>query len=309
MSSSWQDELLALPTENVEQCILCPNLEGRVDRILCRYLALMGPYSALRCPKCGLRWLSPRPDAQGYRLLYSNEGYFGGAGASPANYEAVVGQRVQYFQKRIEKAEAILDRKVELSILDYGAATGEFVALASARGHEVVGIELSDDARAAAQKRLGVELLSPDQGIELTAEFDVIHMNHVLEHMVNPLAHLQWCRRRLRAGGILVLEVPQQFDNDLDRARRALGVGGKQCRFDAYSLHHTYFFDRQTMGLLLRTAGFATLRMRTFNPDKTPLRPVSARSLVLRVFLGLADQLHGGGNIIEVFARRTQTAG
>jgi hypothetical protein len=44
------------------------------------------------------------------------------------------------------------------------------------------------------------------------------------------------------------------------------------------------------------------VRVRTFNPDKTPFWPPSARNWILRVGLGLADRLHGGGNIIEAFA-------
>ena len=304
MNERWHDDLLSLPTEEVPHCLLCKTMAGVEDARWRSLLALPNPYSVLHCPRCGLRWLSPRPDMQGYRLLYSREHYFGGGGAAPENYEAVVAGRLDYFSKRIRRAAVALQRRAPLSMLDYGAATGEFVAVARSEGHLCEGIELSDDARNTAEERLGIVLLSAQQADQLEpSQFDVVHMNHVLEHMPDPLAHLRWSLRLLKADGLLVVEVPQQFDNDLDRVRRFLRMGGRQRRFDAYSLHHTYFFTPATMTRMLRVAGFEPQTINTFNADKTPLWPPSARNWILRAWLGLSDRVHDGGNIVEVFAR------
>jgi hypothetical protein len=113
---------------------------------------------------------------------------------------------------------------------------------------------------------------------------------------------LRWCADRLAPGGLLILEVPQQFDNDLDRLRRWLRAGGKRPHFDAYSLHHTYFFNPDTMATLLRKAGFQIKSLSTFNQNKTPLWPPTLKNWILRPMLYAADALHRGGNIIEVYA-------
>jgi len=301
---SWQLTLKNLPTERIDKCALC-ECAGRNDSRFRALLKLLDPYQVQQCPNCGLRWLSPRPNAEGYRQLYSGDSYFGGSGASPVDYASVVVERLSYFRKRIRRAATLIGASGALSILDYGAATGEFVAVAREEGHLCDGIELSDDARAQAEQHLGVRLYSPDQIESLVPErFDVLHMNHVLEHVPDPVKHIQWCAKMLKPGGLLVIEVPQQFDNDLDCLRRLIGWGGQQQRFDAYSLHHTYFFSPSCLQSLLERGGFEVSQLRTFNPDKTPLWPIRPSLWALFALLSVADKAHKGGNIIEVFAAR-----
>lgn len=305
MNDSWQRQLRELPVEEVPNCILC-GAKGRVDRRWSEYLALVPPFGVLRCDSCALHWLSPRPNAEGYERLYSDALYFGGKGASPSGYTALAKARIGYFRARIRAASKVAANGSPLAILDYGAATGEFVRAACDEGHACTGIELSADARAAAKAVNNVTLL-PTGAIGQTGEmqFDMVHMNHVLEHMPDPLSHLRWCHQVLRPRGLVVLEVPQQFDNDLDRMRRWLHVGGRQKRFDAYSLHHAYFFTPHAMKLLLKSSGFETLKLSTFNANSAPLWPFSMKNVILRTLLGLADLLHSGGNVIEVFSQRS----
>lgn len=299
----WVEVLKQLDKELVPVCILCGAQAKGHDARWQAFLALPAPYGIAYCDNCDLRWLDPRPSAAGYRLLYSDENYFGGAGASPADYQQVMVSRRDYFERRLRGIERVRGTGVGLSMLDYGAAAGDFVALARARGHHCDGIELSADARGQAMSRHGVRLMSADEGDALPdAAYDVLHMNHVLEHMADPLAHLRWCSRVLKPGGLLVVEVPQQFENDLDRLRRLFRMGGKQRHFDAYSLHHTYFFTPTSLAALGARAGFTVLRLRTFNPDKAPLWPPSLRNWILHVGLTLADRLHAGGNILELHA-------
>ena len=302
---AWQQQLRKLSLDAVQDCLLC-GISGKHDERWYGYLGLVDPYDVLRCPKCGLRWLSPRPSANGYRRLYSDAMYFGGEGASPAAYEKEARSRINYWKSRIRTAASTLGRRgCDLSFLDYGAATGEFVRVARDGGYASVGLELSADARAAAKVRNGISLLSLDQIEEInTKRFDVIHMNHVLEHMPDPLAHLRWCEDRLNSEGLLVIEVPQQFDNDLDRLRRWLRAGGRRPQFDAYSLHHTYFFNPGTLQSILERAGFEVVHLTTFNRNKAPLWPPSLKNWTLRPFLACADTLHRGGNIIEIYAKR-----
>lgn len=305
MNNQWQDQLSGLSVEMVPECLLCAGVRGVPDPRWQGYLELVPPFGVVRCPSCALRWLSPRPDSRGYEALYSDAMYFGGEGASPGKYSSLAQDRIRYWRSRIHAAVDLINATRPLKILDYGAATGEFVRVARDAGHDCLGIELSADARRTAEEKNGITLLPASHVGEIgSARFDVVHMNHVLEHMPYPADHLHWCAGVLRAGGLLILEVPQQFDNDLDRLRRWMHEGGKRPQFDAYSLHHTYFFTPSTMTTLLSKAGFKILKLSTFNSDKTPLWPPSVKNYLLRVLLGLADKLHDGGNIVEVFAQR-----
>lgn len=286
------ESLADAPTEGVDDCVLC-GVAGVDDSRWAGLLALPPPYGVRRCPKCKLRWLSPRPGPQGLSILYSAEHYFhSGEGTG---YATFVAERSEHFRARLREMVSHIGQGGR--ILDYGAATGEFVAIATEMGLEAVGVEFSEAARLEALDK-GVRLLAPDQ--EVAGPFDAIHMNHVLEHMPDPLAHLRWCHSMLRPGGLLVVEVPSQFDNDFDALKRALGRGGKQAGFDAFSLHHTYFFTPRNMAAMFARAGFSVQRVRTFVPSQRPA--TSWKRQVLRSLLWLADKAHRGGDVIEVYA-------
>ena len=306
MKKAWQEALLNLPKEVVKNCILCNVASSCENKRFSDFLALPSPYQIVSCSNCDLSWLSPRPTTEGYAEVYNDEHYFGSDEASPENYQELVSQRLFYYRRRVQGLKGLIKKNEPLSILDYGAATGNFVAVARKEGHLCEGIEFSEDARLTAMNSLGIKLLSADESQTLNHEqFDVVHMNHVLEHMPNPLEHLKWCRDILNEDGLLSIEVPNQFDNDLDRVRRFLKVGGRQKNFNSYSLHHTYFFTSTSMKRLMQESGFEIIQIRTFNPDQAPLWPIKLRNLVLRPWLSFSDWVHSGGNVIEVIAKKT----
>jgi SAM-dependent methyltransferase len=129
-------------------------------------------------------------------------------------------------------------------------------------------------------------------------------MNHVLEHMPDPSRTLRECHHLLRRGGVLIIEVPQQFDNVLERIQYAFGL--KRPEFNLYSLHHTYFFRVHHVRVLLDQAGFCTLRLATANLARTPLWPFSLKNTSLAALLYLSDVLSSSGNIIEAYACKVE---
>lgn len=285
--------------EIIDRCIICAASVAQNDQRFADNLGLTADYGVKRCAGCGLRWLSPRPTERVYRLLYRDE--YLDTDSSVEQYDKLADERRPYFRNRIRTIEQMADA-CHLDILEIGAATGEFVYEAKRRGHCALGLELSEYARSEARKKYDVELV--DQPLESLAGggFDVIHMNHVFEHILSPAECLDNCGRLLKSNGLLVLEVPQQFDNDLDRLKKILRMN-RTPSFNAYSLHHAYFYTPESLQKLLEKHGYRILRMRTANSDRTPLWPINYKNLVLRPYLWLSDQLHRGGNIIEVYAR------
>lgn len=301
------EALAALPTEEVPACVLHPATAGVGDPEVARKLALPAAYGVLACPRCGLRWLSPRPTAEGYETVYSHEAYFADrVGMEP--YRDVVRRRLWGFRHRLRRLERRLGEDGSgdgsgLRILDVGAATGEFVVEARKRGHRAEGFEPSAGGRAEARERHGLELAGgtlEELSGRFAGPYDVVHLSHVLEHLPDPAAALATMRRLLAPGGVLSVEVPQQFDNDVEWLLRLLGRS-RHGRFDTHSLHHTYFFTPPTLLALLAVAGFEVLELRTFHWGLTP--PPSPRNLLLGTYLWLSDKVHRGGPVIEVHAR------
>lgn len=295
-------DLTTLPTEERPACPLHPRAEAAADPRAAELLGLPPPYGVLRCRRCRLRWLSPRPTEDGYTTLYSYEVYF--EGGSVESYARLAKRRRPYFRRRLERIEAVAG-PAPLHLLDVGAATGGFVAEAAARGHRAVGYEPSAGARREAARRHGLALAGGRlEDLAPRGPFDVAHLNHVVEHLPDPLALLATVAGLLRPGGVLVVEVPQQFGNALDPVKRLFGGGRRG--LDPYSLHHTYFFAPGNLRELLQAAGFAVAQMRTWSLAQTPL-PLSpagsARNLVLAPYLFLADRLFAAGTMIEAWAR------
>ena len=290
-------------TDIISHCVICSKSDVCSDSRFYFWLGLIKPYDVKRCNHCGLRWLSPRPTREANVTLYSEENYFDG-GNAVEKYSDLAVERIPYFRSRLEKIETYFPSRKQLNILEIGSATGEFVVETIKRGHTCIGLEFSGDARMKAKVNYGVELLAKSVETFEDSNFDVIHMNHVFEHLPFPDKTLDQCYRILKPQGLLVLEVPQQFLNDLDRLKSLLRIQ-KVPRFNAYSLHHTYFFTPGTLSRLIEDYGFKVDYLATANARRTPLFPFNLKNAILRVYLCLADKLHKGGNIIEVYARKS----
>lgn len=296
MSRSLAAALDGMPVEAVDGCLLCANAGVAADPRWDRLLALVPPYVTRRCCRCGLRWLSPRPGAEARLVIYGNDHYF--HSGVVADYSQFAEERSSHFRLR---AEALARAGVR-TLLDYGAATGEFVAAAKRAGIDATGVEVSADARREAVAKHDVHLLSPEAMEQVNRKFDAVHMNHVLEHMPDPLSHLRWCHHRLREGGLLVSEVPYQFDNLTDRLRRLRGSGGRQQEFNAFSVHHTYFFTPANYRKIVEAAGFRVEFLVTPLSDNPYIRSGARR--FLEWTLRAAATCFRTGDAIEIHARK-----
>ena len=98
---------------------------------------------------------------------------------------------------------------------------------------EAIGVEISESSRDEARERYDVDVLLGDlihSELPIEDHYDVVVMNHVLEHLVTPLNYLKRVHELLGPNGLLAIEIPQQFINPIDLVYRCLG---KNRRFGA----------------------------------------------------------------------------
>lgn len=285
------EDLSLTGTEQVPDCILCGTNTAYRDDEWERLLALPLPYGVKVCASCRLRWLSPRPDSNGLSVIYSDAHYF--ASGDSTDYSTMIGHRLGHFRERISRYVT-----PGMRVLDYGAATGEFVKMARAAGAAVDGVEFSAEARDTAL-RGGITLFAPNDPI--VGPYDLIHMNHVFEHMPNPRGHLIYCHSLLAPRGRVIIEVPNQFVNFTDRLRRATGKGGRQAGFNAFSLHHTYFFTPSNLKKLCAAEGFITESCQTI----VSLQPkrMSVPRRMIEAAAKISSRLFKTGDAIEWVGR------
>jgi SAM-dependent methyltransferase len=133
-------------------------------------------------------------------------------------------------------------------LLDVGAGGGEFLYLMRAAGWQVQGLEPNAGYGEFARQSydLDIELLPLEQAEFPAQRFDVITVNHVLEHLRDPIAALRRLRGWLQPDGVLVVEVP-----NVQAHYHAPGT--------RFHFAHLYNFSRVTLLATAARAGFAPL--------------------------------------------------
>lgn len=231
-------------TDINEVCALCatkgvPLYCGKADQLF----DAPGSWNLEQCPMCKLIWLNPFPTNESLSEIYA--GYYTHGSTnyffSDLKDRRIVDRINDYF-----KIQAYLDlgycevlkknnRSFSLNVgplpflgryeqtsmmgvkpswgqrlLDIGAGNGEYLKLMKTLGWEVEGTETDLGAIEYASSTFGIKMhFGFVTNLKLpTDSFDVITMNHVIEHVYDPLAVMQECRRLLRPGGRLVILTP-----------------------------------------------------------------------------------------------------
>jgi 2-polyprenyl-3-methyl-5-hydroxy-6-metoxy-1,4-benzoquinol methylase len=265
----------------------------------------------VRCVECHVLYLWPYISEELLSGLYGKE-YFTGCAddnldkhvpCSDSNYES------EFASSRIPKFLDTVRLLLKLSpnaqnILDIGAATGEFLSIAMKSGLAVAGIEVSSYASARAKEKYGFEFyetgLVEYQGPE---RYDLIHMNHVFEHLDSPHQALTRIFELLNEHGLIYVEVPFQF-NWVEVIKHKLT--GHRKRFDVFSLHHPIFYTPATLKRVFEEHGFQCKRMRVFCWSRYPASGVLGH---IKKVIWLFASFFGQGLFIEaIFAKASFAA-
>ena len=192
-------------TVDGKSCIICGS------SILKSHFRL--PYfSVLQCGEYGIMFKSSvleEDKQEKLEELYNSEKYWGNpqCRAETVDYD-VHHKRVRIYRRVLQKLAELSPQKGRL--LDVGCAKGVFLDVARREGWQPIGLEISSFASQYARDNFGLEVFTGtlEEAPWLDASFDVITMLDVIEHSTDPSHVLLQARRLLRAGGILVIEMP-----------------------------------------------------------------------------------------------------
>jgi len=117
------------------------------------------------------------------------------------------------FDEKLNYLETKIKRKNK-SIFDLGSGSGYFLKRAKEKGWNVDGIEPNLVA-ANHSKKIGIPVINDffeNINIDKMKKFDSINLFDVLEHVPNPAQLLKNCHKLLRSKGILMIEVPNDYN-------------------------------------------------------------------------------------------------
>jgi 2-polyprenyl-3-methyl-5-hydroxy-6-metoxy-1,4-benzoquinol methylase len=199
------------------------------------------------CGACG--WVQKALDAAWHReveAIYSGyDIYHQSEGVEQAVFDQDTGAAAARSERLLRAVWAHLGLPAQGRLMDVGCGNGSLLASCHRLAPEwkLVGSELSDQHRERVAALPGVEAFCSGPVAEIPGQFDVITMNHVLEHIPDPADYLRGLREKLSPGAVLVVQVPNLLRNP----------------FDLLVADHASHMISGTLARLMATAGFEIL--------------------------------------------------
>ncbi|MDZ4770224.1 MAG: class I SAM-dependent methyltransferase [Chloroflexota bacterium] len=210
-----------------------------------------------QCQRCGLVYVSPRPEAQELYALYG-ETYFHNDESGKVGYTNYIRDEANIrktFAGRLRRLMRHIPTPGRL--LDVGSAAGFFLSEAHEGGWQVTGLDVSSFTVEYTRARFGFEtrLGSLTEQDFAPESFDLLTLWDVIEHVPDPKAYIAAAARLLVRGGVIALATPD-VDSLPARLTGARWVGYK------LSDEHIFYFSRATLSRMLDEAGFEVIEAR-----------------------------------------------
>ena len=216
-----------------------------------------GTFSLVRCRRCGLMYLNPRPSVEEMPRYYP-ESY---EPHRPIDSQSPLLVRLEHRYAMHKHCRAIIAHTSVGSgrILEIGCSTGSFLAAMRARGWLAHGIEISSNAARYAQRERGLDVFvgTLDKAHYPRSHFDVVALWNVFEHLHRPKATLTEIARILKPTGLLAMSIPNPDSIE------AKVFGQYWAGLDAP--RHLYIYTQRTIRKALAETGFDMERVISFS--------------------------------------------
>lgn len=192
----------------------------------------------------------PQPSAENLGRYYESDDYISHTDGKRSLFEKLYhAVKQKALRDKIKLIQGFQPQKGKL--LDIGAGTGDFLAVAKANGWDTTGIEPSEKAKAIAIGK-GVSFTGSLAEIE-DHSFDVITMWHVLEHVPDVEAQITELKRLLKQDGTIFIAVPNFKSYD------AKYYGGFWAAYDVP--RHLWHFSKTAIEKLFMRQGIELVKV------------------------------------------------
>ena len=250
--------------------------QGHSGEVLDEVTGLDGQaYTVIRCQPCILTHVVPLPDEDTLATYYQERFYQVSKADMVARYARdrpwwEFTHRVIIAQM-LEAAKPLNRYTGRLSFVDIGAGPGIALDVAQAAGCLTVGIEPHGVlAHELSQRghRMFAGMWQHFMEENLSAYWqalwpvDLIYLYETLEHLPNPEEALLWAYDHMTPGGILGIQVPNDYNPLQLYAQEQHGLS----RWWLAPPEHLHYFTPKTLQLLVRRCGFALIDIRGTYP-------------------------------------------
>ncbi len=267
--------------EGSSKCIACGSGRYRV-RIK------QATFEIRECRSCRMAWTSP-PSVVTLASYESDPDF-------AARYVSIEEKSIHYANALFDSVANSLRGK---TLLDVGCSIGMLVEAANRRGFKAEGIDLDENAieygRGKDRAIYATDLRKFDH-----PPYDVICLQHTLEHVLQPVAFLQECARHLSENGCVIISLPCH-DGWVPRIFNRRWYGWQFTQ-------HYFHYSAEALRHVLAAAGFGVEKCFQNSMDhgiQTAWRPLK-QAITSRLFyhtaqlgnlLGHGDQLIAVGRL------------
>lgn len=219
--------------------------------------------------KFGYFEVKAKPSQKALDAFYSKKYYQEYKGVYRSRYPK---EEIRYFENKNREKHHIIQKYLKdapHSLLDIGCGEGWTLKYFKKLGWTVIGLDFSD---------FGLKHHNPDcleniivgdfadsiqKFIHLDRRFDVIWLDNVLEHVTEPLKLLKQCRQLVSRGGVLVVEVPNDFSVLQQYLLKKKYI---KDRFWIVLPDHLSYFNKDGLNNLANSAGWKNVFLMTEHP-------------------------------------------
>ena len=232
----------------MERCVLCDNTQMFDIMHGCQDYEYGVCYKAIliKCKKCSLHFVSPRPKLQELYYFYPRD---------YANYsypKNVITKLLFYLYEKRNKKEILSLIGNSGRILDVGCADGnylDFLRKDGKEGWELYGTDISESAAKKAIEKGYKVYIGELEDLEIpNGYFDLVRMNHVIEHVINPKSTLEKVFKILKQRGLSIVETPNTSCPDFFIFRKYWGA--------LHFPRHIHLFSPRTLTVMAKKCGF-----------------------------------------------------
>lgn len=266
------------------RCVICGSDERRP--LFSKESRGGEPFTLVKCGRCGMRFVSPRPDEDEIGAYYGDSYFTTRTDRGYNNYfsettrreiERVIGMNLAdlgFFGFEASRAG-------EKRVLDIGCAAGYFLAFMRDRGWDTTGVDISPSCVEFA-RGAGLAVYEDDYlDISFARPFDLITLWASIEHLHRPDLFLEKAHDELKDGGRLYLSTCRAGGINFMR------LFGREWRFYNFP-EHLWFFSRPAIQHILEKNGFRIVRYATYGsgfgkPGSFPRKTADAMAKRLRM--------------------------
>lgn len=229
--------------------------------------------SRVRCQHCDMVFANPMADQNDLMTYYRN--YYQMGNFDALDYKRLILKKKQEVDALRQdalyrEASFIYDHKQGGRFLDVGVGLGPILLYVDQPAFELYATEFDADSLSFVTDHFR-QPVATFQGDLIDANypanyFDYVSCNHVIEHVLDPVAYMNEMFRILKKGGTLFLGTPNRKSNFYKLYRFAnFMIGRVPGIIDG--IEHTFIFSPKNLADLAQKAGFEILLQR-----KIPLR-------------------------------------